>query len=278
MKFQAYGAGRPAHYARSLTLAHIAAGTTPVLETFDSFCLGPFVGHHPVRLHLDGSSDFVRKYGLLVAVADAAPDGGKVPASQIILEELASRFYAWDRKGEDAMAMRRSVGVNLDDANQALLSRLADEERVTASTTLAGFALFDPDVAIIFHIGDCRVYRDSSTYLRQLTNDHIEERVKPRDLLEKATMVAPRERELARYMGLLGAGEPEIRMLRWAAGDTFLAGTRGWFGGSDGLSRDAIKASLYAVPDVEAFTENSLGVATRIDDSNDATLVVVRVS
>jgi hypothetical protein len=79
-------------------------------------------------------------------------------------------------------------------------------------------------------------------------------------------------------MGLLGAGEPEIRMLRWASGDTFLAGTRGWYGSHDGMDRDVIKAGLYAQPDVEMFTESSLREATKIDDRNDATLVVVRIS
>jgi len=245
---------------------------------YDCLCVGPFVGTHSVGLELDSESSFFRKYGLLVAVADAEPDDGAVTPSQIFLEELSSRFYAWDHVGDDPNSVRRGVIAHLDDAHQALLSRMADEERTSAIATAAGFALFEPDIAIVFHIGDCRVLRESTGYLRALTADHVSDRIPALSLMDKAEQIKDREPELTHYMGLLGAGEPEIRMHRWCAGDTFVVGTKGWHNIYDGFGPAAMKTSLFAHPEPRDFVEHSSNESLTADRRHDCTVAMVRVS
>ena len=110
---------------------------------FGCMCVGPLVGREAVRVELDASSSFLQRYGMLIAVADTDVDDWGVPASQILLEELAQRFYAFEKVSSDASQLRKSVGTYIDEANIALLSRLADQERVTSTTSLAGIALLD---------------------------------------------------------------------------------------------------------------------------------------
>jgi serine/threonine protein phosphatase PrpC len=244
---------------------------------FDCMCVGPVVGTEPIRLEIDSLSSFVKRYGVLVAVADANPENAEATASRILLDELVQRFYSWENKGSDPSGVRRSVGAYLDEANQALLSRLADEERVAASATMSGFALLDGEVAVSFHIGDCRVLRESGGYLRPLTEDHLEIRTSYRGRIEQAILVEEGEPELTRFMGILGTGQPDIRMMNWAPGDTFFAGTRGWHGSHHGIARDAIKTALNAYHELSVFVERSINEAMRADGKVDATLAAVRV-
>jgi len=246
-------------------------------HNFDCFCVGPLVGPQTVRLEVDASSTFIKNFGLLAAVADANPENGVVSSSQILLEDLSERFYSRQNKGTNEIALRKSMGDFLDEANQALLSRLADESRVGSSTTLSGFALLEGEVLVVFHIGNCRVLRQTGGYLRPLTEDHAEFRAAYRGRLEQATLIEEGEPELTRYMGILGTGLPEVRVLNWAEGDTLLAGTRGWHGTKRGIARDAIKTALNVYPDLSTFVERSVKEAIRADGQADATLVAVRV-
>lgn len=262
MKLQAYG----------LSQASVSGSNLGCL------CLGPIVGQQAVRLELDTSSSFLKRYGLLIAVADSGLDDWGTPASLILLEELAQRFYASENREAEWNSLRRSVGAYLDDASQALLSRLADEERVTSSTSLSGVALLEGNVAMVFHIGNCRVLRDSGGYVRMLTTDHTEERTQFRSRVEQANIVQVAEPEVTRYIGILGSGVPDMRMLTWAIGDTFLAGTKGWHGLTSGVARDAIKTAMNAYQEIGEFVERSVREANTADGRSNSTLVAVRVA
>lgn len=246
-------------------------------HNFDCLCVGPLVGPQPVRLEVDTSSTFIKNYGLLTAVADANPENGVLSSSRILLDELSERFYSRQNKGTNEIALRKSMGDFLDEANQALLSRLADENRVGSSTTLSGFALLEGEVLVVFHIGNCRVLRHTGGYLRPLTEDHAEFRNVYRGRIEQATVVEEGEPELTRYIGILGTGMPDVRVLTWSEGDTLMAGTRGWHGTKRGIARDAIKSALNAYPDLSTFVERSVKEAVRADGQADATMVAVRV-
>ncbi len=241
------------------------------------FCLGPFVGQQTVRLELDTTSSYFKRFGLLLAAADSGDEDWGEPASQIFLEELSTRFYSSENREADWSSLRQSVGSYLDEANQALLSRLADEERLTSSTSVSGVALLEGNVTMVFHIGNCRVLRDSGGYVRTLTTDHTEERTQFKASIEEAKVVQVAEPEVTRYIGILGSGIPDMRMLTWAIGDTFLVGTKGWHGLTSGVARDAVKTALNAYQELGDFSERSAREAYKADGRTNSTLVTTRV-
>jgi hypothetical protein len=85
------------------------------------------------------------------------------------------------------------------------------------------------------------------------------------------------EFELTRFLGILGAGYPDIRMVNWGPGDIFLAGTPGWHGNTQGIAFDAIKTGLFAYVDPGEFVSRSLNEALRGDNRTDASLATVRI-
>lgn len=261
MKLEAYG---------------VSVATDPGVNR-GCLCLGPFVGQQPVRLEIDTSSSYFKRFGLLLAVADSGVDDWGEPASQIFLEELSTRFYSSENREAEWNSLRQSVGAYLDDANQALLSRLADEERVTSSTSVSGVALLEGNVTMVFHIGNCRVLRDSGGYVRTLTTDHTEERTQFKSSVAEAKVVQVAEPEVTRFIGILGSGVPDMRMLTWAIDDTFLVGTKGWHGLTSGIARDAVKTALNAYYEIADFTERSAREAYMADGRTNSTLVTARV-
>ncbi|RYG44577.1 serine/threonine-protein phosphatase [bacterium] len=204
----------------------------------------------------------------LVAVADGMGGypGGDV-ASRTVLAALAEAF---DRIGPDVPALIAAAH-----------ARLVEETRATypeCGTTLAGVLLVPPGRALVFHIGDSRVLRASSGYLRSLTVDHtpVGPLVAARTLTPEEAARVPRANALSRSLDA-GSPAPEVEILEttYAPGDTYLLATDGLHGLGRGLSEEDLE-DLLDRP-VEDLVARAVELAVEKDGTDNATLVALRI-
>jgi serine/threonine protein phosphatase PrpC len=233
----------------------------------DHYLCGPFVEQEALyHLELPLSSRLVRQHGLLCAVADGMGGyAGGALASRTILETLSGYFYAQKRENMGTLEMQAAMEEGFNHARSALNSHLRrDEQLREAGTTLAGLLLLENGVALPFHLGDSRVLRWASGFVRPLTQDHT----------PLAAEIAAGHLSEQDDKSPVEWGQP----LEVAAGDVFLLGTDGWHGLGHGLTSRAIRQILNEWKGndrtlvrflVEAAVEN--------DGSDNATLLLVRV-
>lgn len=136
----------------------------------DHILLGRFVKNRgELELRFSCEDDFIRDYGLLLAVADGIDGtaGGGAAASQQALTVLERRFYAAPK----ATAVRESLLDATEQANQALLEiHTRRPEWTHMGCTLSGICLLNKGF-YLFNSGDSRIYRYRHGILKPLTRD-----------------------------------------------------------------------------------------------------------
>jgi len=229
---------------------HVAGLSHPgnVRETNeDHFSIGQAVSQK-TSLYQDvdtTKSEFLSK-GLLVAVADGMGGyaGGEL-SSRVLLETLTKTFYAKPLSKWNRLDAGDYVQYCLKVACDAVVSRLQKKRELEeGGTTVAGMALFAPDIAIVFHIGDSRVLRVSGRFLRPLTIDHTlaGADVAAGEMSEAEAMIDPDLRALTRSVGLYGTNDPEVNVEHfWAPGDRFIICTDGLHGVGRSLSANDLR-------------------------------------
>ncbi len=115
----------------------------------------------------DGAPQFAA--GALFIVADGMGGfGGGEVASRSATEELVRRFYAPERAGEDRVTRLQSA---VEAANVYVRNRAGEIGLPVIGSTLAGVAVDATGEAIVFNVGDSRVYRLRGSAIERLSRD-----------------------------------------------------------------------------------------------------------
>ncbi len=127
-----------------------------------------------------------------------------------------------------------------DDSIRALGE--ADPSMVGAGTTVAGIALVEDAGELcwaVFHIGDSRVYAWTPTSWGQVTVDHslVQVLVESGHVAPENAATHPQRNIVTRALGVGGAGDADVTMLRLDVGQRFLVC-------SDGLSNEVTDERL----------------------------------
>ena len=163
----------------------------------------------------------------LIAVADGVGGAsqGKV-ASEMTLELLQKQLKSVD----DPLDFSSQLPTIIEHINQKVLERAQKDGVSSMGTTLTG-VLFVADTAVIFNVGDSRVYRMRDGNLKQLTDDHslVNQMIKGgMDPEEAASRV--NENIITRMIGMDSWEGVDIFYEKITSGDIFLAC-------SDGLNK-----------------------------------------
>jgi serine/threonine protein phosphatase PrpC len=249
----------------------------------DHFSIGQAVSqktslHHSVDT---GSSEFER-HGLLLAVADGMGGyaGGEI-ASRAFLEALTKVFYANPLPRLSAPDAGDFLRICLDAACEAVVNRLNKKRELEeGGTTVAGLALFAPDIAVVFHCGDSRVLRVNGRFLRPLTVDHtlVGAEVASGQMTEEEAMLDPEMRALTRSIGVVGTNDPEINHeLFWSMNDRFIICTDGLHGVGRSLNAHDIREAAMEDFDTASLTQRLVSMALGKGGQDNITAVVVQV-
>jgi protein phosphatase len=249
----------------------------------DHFSLGMAVSQKTsLYLNVDPTSAEFASKGLLVAVADGMGGyaGGEI-ASRVMLETLTKTFYARPLPKLSRPDAGEFVRICLKAACDAVVARLSKKrELAEGGTTVAGMALFAPDIAVIFHIGDSRVLRINGRFLRPLTIDHTlaGAEIAAGMMSEEEAMLDPELRALTRSVGLLGTNDPEINPeLFWAAGDRFIICTDGLHGTGRSLSANDLREAALVEQDTALLANRLVNNALEKGGQDNITGIVLQV-
>lgn len=163
------------------------------------------------------------------------------------------------------------VGEALAAANRVIWNASARVGGMSGST-VAGLALVD-DAALVFWIGDSRVYRWRDGALEQLTRDHslVQEMVDAGVLTPEQARAHPRANVVTRALGVDPEAEPDMLTVPVEPGDRFLLC-------SDGLSGMVAPAELaqaMALP-VAGAVDSLIAAAMAGGGRDNVTVVVVQ--
>ncbi|MED7947894.1 PP2C family protein-serine/threonine phosphatase [Streptomyces sp. BE303] len=168
----------------------------------------------------------------VVAVADGlgGHPGGEV-ASSLVARRLAA--------AGPGLVSEETVREALQDCNRAVYAAAADDPELAAmGTTVAGLVLL-PDEAVVFNVGDSRVYRVEGTGLRRVSVDDSP----PLQPGRRTTSLVTQS--LGGSLGLTFV-EPHVRRAPLAVGDRYLVCSDGL---TDPLPEDELFALLDLPPD-----------------------------
>ena len=250
----------------------------------DHFSIGQAVSQK-TSLHqtVETTSAEFERHAVLLAVADGMGGyaGGEI-ASRTFLEALTKTFYSKTLprlSGADAGEFLRYC---LNMACDAVINRLNKKRELEeGGTTVAGLALFAPDVAIVFHIGDSRVLRINGRFMRPLTVDHtlVGAEVASGQMTEEEAMLDPEMRALTRSVGVVGTNDPEINHeLFWAPNDRFILCTDGLHGVGRSLNAQEIREASMEELDTALLTQKLVSMALTKGGQDNITCVVVQIS
>lgn len=249
----------------------------------DHFSIGLAVSQK-TSLHqsVDTSSPDFLNNGILVAVADGMGGyaGGEI-ASRTMLETLSKAFFAKPLPRIQRADAGQYIGECLNLACIAVVQRLSKKrELAEGGTTVAGLALFAPDIAVVFHIGDSRVLRVNGRFLRPLTIDHtlVGAQVASGEMTEEEAMLDPEMRALTRSVGILGTNDPDVNHeLFWAPGDRFIVCTDGLHGVGRSLSINDVRMMTQEEQDTATLANKLVAGALAKGGQDNITGVVVSI-
>ncbi|MBZ0306602.1 MAG: protein phosphatase 2C domain-containing protein [Anaerolineae bacterium] len=155
-------------------------------------------------------------WGSLFLVADGIGSLGMGEvASQLAVQVVTDRYY--DPASQEKDETRRVVSA-LRAANQAVYDRSQDYELAYMGTTVAGMVLTPSEEAIIFNVGDSRVYRIRGGSMEQLSHDHA------------AVSADAGKTKLTAFIGQSAPIPPYNRRIKTKKGDVFLICSDGLWG------------------------------------------------
>ncbi len=255
----------------------IAGASSPGVrdKNDDHFCVGDKVGQkRQLSLRIDTDNPWIQRVGVLAAVADGmgSYEGGAL-ASQTVLSELTEDYYSM-RHSDFEKRLHGGLGAAL----KRLQTVLKRAKRKQAGTTVAGIALLPPELLLVFHVGDSRVYRLRRGHLKALTIDHtpvglalakgemtLDEAVGRRDAFQ-----------LTRSFGLIGNTQVEVRKGKFRPGDRYAIMSDGVSSPGRGLDQVTLADYLTKARPAEDLLEPMLTQAVRQDGDN-ATLVILEI-
>lgn len=166
-----------------------------------------------------GSPHYV--FGALFVVADGMGGmGGGDVASQTAVKAIMREYYAPVAPDADPMAaLKRSLEV----ANDAVREQAATVNLPRIGATAAGVVLLPDGDALLFNVGDARVYRVRQNYIEQLSHDQsvLQHQLDAGYISEEDARLA-RNVNVTAFVGQPPPVEPVYRRAQVQSGDIFV--------------------------------------------------------
>jgi PPM family protein phosphatase len=168
--------------------------------------------------HLPSDDNRERALGALFVVADGVGSiGGGEQASHWAVKTLVDTYFDAELEDED---VRERLVAAIQDAQDAVRARARILKVDTLGTTVAGVILLPSGRALIFNVGDSRVYLLHGSALEQVTTDQVY--VDPKG--------DPKRAKLTSYLGQPQPILPNIYERQLARGDKLLVCSDGLWG------------------------------------------------
>jgi len=187
----------------------------------------------------DCASALDTKLGKVILVCDGmgGAKGGAV-ASELAIKVIKDAFDSADDKQDPKIILRRAI----ENANIEIFSQSQNNENLRGmGTTLAG-VLVNKNMAIVFHVGDSRVYLVRGNKIVYKTVDHsfVSEQLAAGLISEKEAMFHPRGNEITRALGIKKTVDFEVKEIGYKKGDKFILS-------SDGIHGEIIEEDLLDI-------------------------------
>lgn len=189
-----------------------------------------------------------------------------------MMTALARRLQPWEgTSAELAGELGRSIS-SISDNIQALGNPVG--MRPSFGATLTGFMLHGDD-AVVFNVGDSRVYRLAGGRLEAMTVDHSVAQilVESGEMTPEEARLYPGRSTVTRFMGMHPTVLTDVRVVPVQPGDT-------WLVCSDGLhsmvSDSGIQAILERPDPLEALCEALIAAANSGGGEDNISLVLLR--
>lgn len=211
---------------------------------------------------------FPSSHGLFV-VADGV--GGNLPrgevASRTAVDVLVEAYYS---QPDDSDTLRR-IQSAIHTAHEAVKQRASSLAETTIGTTLAGVVMTPVGEAIVFNLGDSRVYRFRDQVVEQISQDHV---VTNEPYVIKDEFQQKRSTKVTAYLGQQKPIAPHFYRLRVQPDDVFVICTDGvWSEISDQEVRQVVARMT-----VEEAADHVVETIKTRRASDNLTLIIVRIN
>lgn len=210
------------------------------------------------------------RLGALFVVADGMGGmGGGDVASRTAVAEIMTRYYA-DPAQEPLVALRGAI----EAANAAVRSQAERVHLPRIGSTAAGLALLPDGDAVLFNVGDSRVYRIRQNTIELLSRDQS---VLQHQL--DAGLITPEEARHARnvnvtaFIGQPAPIQPFFNRVQTRAGDVFLLCTDGLW---DLVEPQEILHLVRTLP-ADAAARKLIELARKRGGPDNITVIIVRL-
>lgn len=191
-------------------------------------------------------------------------------ASELAAEAFTTRFYALP-DNSDPNALGERVRDALGAAQSAVVARAVQEGVQEMATTIAGIVMNNDGVAVVFNVGDSRVYRARGSRIEVLSKDHVSLK---NSVLQESEFEKRRPTQLGQYIGQTAQPlMPFIGAFKYDPGDVFVICSDGVWGAVDNKMMRDIVIDLA----VDAALDELRNRVFARGATDNLTLIVVRV-
>lgn len=162
-----------------------------------------------------------KTYGAMFVVADGMGGmGGGDAASQVATKTLLQRYYAPATQGISPLSALKEA---LEAANVAVREEAKRLSRLRIGSTGAGLVLLPDGEALVWNVGDSRVYRVRQSYIELLTHDQsvVQAQIDGGLITEEEAREA-RNVNVTAFLGQPTPIQPVLRRMQTQLDDVFL--------------------------------------------------------
>lgn len=210
--------------------------------------------------------------GALCIVADGMGGiGGGDIASKSATEEIIRTYYGSEAGEDDELAHEQRLLVALESANAYVRKRATEAGLQRIGTAIAGVILL-VDKAILFNVGDCRIYHIRQGKLASISRDQsvMAQRI------ESGTIKTGEERTNSNLTAFLGQPtpiQPECHMVPVEIGDSFVLCTDGLWS----LVKDEEIVSIVNQETTQSATNQLIQLAIGRGTLDNVTVITIKL-
>jgi serine/threonine protein phosphatase PrpC len=222
------------------------------------------------RIPTSGSPKY--QYGALFIVADGMGGmGGGDVASQTAVKEVMQQYYAPETRDTNALASLRTA---LEAANVAVREKAKQLNRVRIGSTAAGLVLLPSGEALLFNVGDSRVYRVHQSYIELMTHDQsVMQGQIDGGLISEEDARQARNVNVTAFIGQPTPLQPVFRRTQAQLGDIFVICSDGLW---DLVEPHELLNTVQRMP-AEAAARKLIALARQRGGPDNITVIIVRL-
>jgi serine/threonine protein phosphatase PrpC len=205
----------------------------------------------------------------LFAVADGV--GGNLPrgevASRTAVDRLVEAYYALPEDTDSLTRIRQA----LQSAHEAVKQQASSLAEAMIGTTIAGVALTPAGEAVVFNVGDSRVYRIRNHVTEQISHDQVmldAPNVLKDEFQEKRTTT------VTSYLGQPKTLEPNFYRLKVQPDDIFVVCSDGVWS----VVREPELQDVVTRMPIEAAADHLVELIRQRNAADNLTLIIIKLS